>query len=74
MAWCSVKHRDNFTFTFTFTVVKQKKAIPGEWREARGKTVKATINTTHLEPVLYGCKTWSLTLRGEQGAVKNIWT
>jgi hypothetical protein len=24
MAWCLVKHRDNFTFTFTLNVVLQK--------------------------------------------------
>jgi hypothetical protein len=44
------------------------------------KIVKITIHETIILPaVMYGCETWSLTLRetegvSEQGAEENIWT
>jgi hypothetical protein len=39
------------------------------------KNVKIRIYKTIILPVVkYGCETWSLTLREEQGAEENIWT
>jgi hypothetical protein len=39
------------------------------------KNIKIRIYRTLILPVvLYGCETWSLTLREEQGAEENIWT
>jgi hypothetical protein len=38
------------------------------------KNVKIKIYKTIILPaVLYGCETWSLILREEQGAEENIW-
>jgi hypothetical protein len=49
MVWCFVKHRDNFPFPFIFSSYKK---------------LKIKICRTVIFPfVLYGCKTWSLTLR-----------
>jgi hypothetical protein len=39
------------------------------------KNLKIRIYKTIILPVvLYGCETWSLTLREEQGAEEDIWT
>jgi hypothetical protein len=39
------------------------------------KNIKIRIYKTIILPmVLYGCETWSLTLREEQVAEENIWT
>jgi hypothetical protein len=38
-------------------------------------TLKIRMYKTIILPVvLYGCETWSLTLREEQGAKEDIWT
>ena len=39
------------------------------------KNIKIRIYKTIILPVvLYGCETWSLTLKEEDGAEENIWT
>jgi hypothetical protein len=39
------------------------------------KIIKVRIYKTIILPVaLYGCETWSLTVREEQGAEESIWT
>jgi hypothetical protein len=38
------------------------------------KEVSLPHKTIILPVVLYGCETWSLTLREEQGAEEDIWT
>jgi hypothetical protein len=62
MAWCLVKHRDNFTFIFIFKhlmflmfLFKSKRNYTNAYRET---------STNYV--VLYGCGTWSLTLRREK--------
>jgi hypothetical protein len=73
MVWWLIKHRDNFTFYFNVDVYRSVQNLLSS--RLLSKSIKIAIYETIILPVvLYGCKTWSLTLREEQGAEENIWT
>jgi len=73
MAWCLVKHRDNFTFTFTFLSLKIQirkfllpfcKSLLSSRHPSENLRVKIYENL--ISPVLlYEYETWSLT-QGEE--------
>jgi hypothetical protein len=84
MAWCSVKHRDNFTFIFYLTdqnctqeeIKSRLNLVNACYRSVLNilsshllsKNFKIKIYKSIMLPaVLYGCETWSVTLREEHG-------
>jgi hypothetical protein len=88
MAWHLVKHKGNFTFTFLINVRDEIKIRLNSGnacyysvqnllssRLTSKKNLKIKIYKTVILPVvLYGCETWSLTLREEQSVEEDIWT
>jgi hypothetical protein len=64
----------NICVTSIFMCTKTFRVVTYYHSPRLSENVKITIHKTVTLPVvLYGCETWSLTLKEAQGAEKNIW-
>jgi hypothetical protein len=64
MAWCLVKHRDDFTFTFTLTISDRK------WNE--WVTIRTVVSETERSIVRVRTLKWENTKMTEKGKVTGV--